>query len=160
MQRRLVLAVIGFAIVLLVGGTLLYSAYYNSFYAIDRANALLSRAETAGFAEDMITYVQRGRALLPKSGNPVWWFPTEKTDFTEIHKDIDTIIARATLLENLARDSAAYQQGMDDLRGKIKAMELQLSEASGFMFVSGNNLVVSAVWLVILALAVFLLKKR
>ncbi len=160
MKRRLALGAAGLSIVLIVGATLLYSAYYNSFYAIDRAAALFSRAETAGFAEDMIAYMQRGRTLLPKSGNPVWWFPTDKTDFTEIHKDIDGIIARASLLENVPRDGSAYQQGMDDLRGKIKAMELQLAEASGYMFVSGYNLAASAVWLVIFALAAFVLRRR
>ncbi len=147
-------------LIILAGAALLYSAYYNSFYAIDRANALFSRAETAGFAEDMIAYMQRGRALLPKSGNPVWWFPTDKTDFSEIQKDIDGITARATLLEGLPRNSSAYQQGMDDLRGKIRALELQVAEASGYMFVSGWNAVVAAFWLVILTVAAFLLKKR
>ncbi len=147
-------------LIILAGAALLYSAYYNSFYAIDRANALFSRAETAGFAEDMIAYMQRGRALLPKSGNPVWWFPTDKTDFSEIQRDIDGITARATLLEGLPRNSSAYQQGMDDLRGKIRALELQVAEASGYMFVSGWNAVVAAFWLVILTVAAFLLKKR
>ena len=134
-------------VIVIVGFALLYTAYYNSFYAIDRANALFSRAETAGFAEDMIAYLQRGRQLLPKSGNPVWWFPTDKTDFSEIHKDIDGIIARAELLEPLPRDGDAYQQGMDDLRGKIRALELQVAEASGYMFVSGWNMIVSLIWL-------------
>ena len=84
--------IVGLASILIIGTALLYSAYYNSFYAIDRANALFSRAETAGFAEDMIAYLQRGRQLLPKSGNPVWWFPTDKTDFSEIQKDTDALL--------------------------------------------------------------------
>ncbi len=160
MKRRLALAVAGFVIILVVGGTLFYSAYYNSFYAIDRANALFSRAETGGFAEDMIAYLQRGRVLLPKSGNPVWWFPTDKTNFSEIQKDIDSIIARAIILENMPRNSSAYQQGMDDLRGKIRALELQVAEASGYMFVSGWNVVLAGFWLAFLTIAAFLLKRR
>ncbi len=160
MQRRMLLAVVGFAIILVVGGALLYSAYYSSFYAIDRANALFSRAETAGFAEDMIAYLQRGRQLLPKSGNPVWWFPTDKTDFSEIQKDIDGIMARATLLEALPRNGSAYQQGMDDLRGKIRALELQVAEASGYMFASGWNVVIAAFWLALFAIGGFWLKRH
>ena len=148
------------ATVLIVGAALLYSAYYNTFYAIDRANALFSRAETAGFAEDMIAYLERGRQLLPKSGNPVWWFPTDKTDFAEIQKDIDGIIARAKLLESLPRDSTAYQQGMDDLRGRIRALELQVAEASGYMFVSGWNIVISAIWLTAFTIVLFFLRRH
>lgn len=160
MRKRLAVAGIGFVIIVVAGALLFYSAYYNSFYAIDRANALFSRAETAGFAEDMVAYLERGRVLLPKSGNPVWWFPTDRTDFSEIQRDIDSIIARATLLENLPRNSTAYQQGMDDLRGKTKALELQLGDASGYMFVSGYNLVVSAFWLGLITVAAYLLKRR
>jgi hypothetical protein len=160
MQKRLAIAAICLVLVVLAGALLFYSAYYNSFYAIDRANALFSRAETAGFAEDMVAYLQRGRVLLPKSGNPVWWFPTDKTNFTEVQKDIDSILARAKLLEGLPRDGAAYQQGMDDLRGKIKALELQVAEASGYMFVSGYNIVTSAFWLAIITIIAFLLKKK
>jgi hypothetical protein len=160
MQKRFVAAGICLLLVVLAGALLLYSAYYNSFYAVDRANALFSRAETAGFAEDMVAYLQRGRVLLPKSGNPVWWFPTDKTDFTEVQKDLDGIIARAKILESLPRNGSAYQQGMDDLRGKIRALELQVAEASGYMFVSGYNVVVSAFWLVIIAIVAFFLKRR
>lgn len=160
MHRRTALTVLTIIIVIVVGGSLLYAAYYNSFYRMDRANALFSRAETAGFAEDMIAYLQRGRQLLPKSGNPVWWFATDKTDFSEIQKDIDGIIARATLIEALPRDSAAYQQGMDDLRGKIRALELQVADASGYMFVSGWNLVVSLVWLALFAIILSVFRKR
>jgi hypothetical protein len=160
LQRRFIIGIAGLALVFIVGGSLLYLAYYNSFYAIDRANALFSRAETAGFAEDMIAYMQRARQLLPKSGNPVWWFPTDKTDFSEIQKDIDGIIARGIILEGLQRESPAYQNGMDDLRGKIKTLELQLAEASGYMFVSGYNVVTSAVWLAAFAIIAFALRRR
>ena len=152
--------IVGLASILIIGTALLYSAYYNSFYAIDRGNALLSRAETAGFAEDMIAYLQRGRQLFPKTGNPVWWFPTDKTDFSEIQKDIDGIIARATILENLPRNSSAYQQGMDDLRGKTRALELQVAEASGYLFVSGWNIVISIIWLTLFAVILFILRQR
>lgn len=139
---------------------MLYYAYYNSFYAINRANALFSRAETAGFAEDMVAYLQRGRVLLPKSGNPVWWFPTDKTDFSEIQHDINGIIARATILESLPRNGTAYQTGMNDLHGRTKALELQVADASGYLFVSGWNVIVAAGWLAVFAVVAFLVKRR
>ena len=159
MQKRITIGVVALAAMCVIGAALFYSAYYNSFYAIDRANALFSRAETAGFAGDMIDYIQRGRVLLPRSGNPVWWFPTDKTNFGEIQKDIDGIIARARILQAMPTNSSAYQQGMDDLRGKIKAMELQIAEASGYMFVSGWNLVVSLIWLAALAIFVSYIRR-
>lgn len=107
-----------------------------------------------------MAYVQRGRQLPPKSGNPVRWFPTDKTDFSETQRDVDGITARATLLESPPRNSSAYQQGMDDLDGKIRALDLQVAEASGYMFVSGWNVGIAAFWLAIFAIAAFLLKRR
>lgn len=160
MKGRVAVALIAFVIIIVAGGALIYAAYYNSFYAIHRANALFSRAETAGFAEDMIAYLQRGRVLLPKSGNPVWWFPTDKTDFGEIQHDIDGIIARATILESLPRNSTGYQTGMDDLRGRIMALQLQVADASGYMFVSGWNVVVASAWLAVFAIVAFLMRRR
>jgi hypothetical protein len=159
MERRITIGLAALAVICVIGAALFYSAYYNSFYAIDRANALFSRAETAGFAGDMIDYIQRGRVLLPRSGNPVWWFPTDKTNFGEIQKDIDGIIARARLLQAMPTNSSTYQQGMDDLRGKVKALELQVAEASGYMFVSGSNMVVSLIWLAALAIFVSYFKR-
>jgi hypothetical protein len=160
LRKKTILAVAAIAIVVAAGAASMYSAYYNSFYAIDRANALFSRGETAGFAEDMINYLQRGRQLLPKSGNPVWWFPTDRTNFGEINNDLDQIIARATILEGLPRNSSAYQQGMDDLRGKIRTLELQVGEASGYMFVSAWNTTFSLVWLAVFGIILFALRRR
>jgi hypothetical protein len=159
LERRYLIGLLILALICAIGVASFYSAYYNSFYAIDRANALFSRAETAGFASDMIEYMQRGRALLPRSGNPVWWFPTDKTDFGEIQKDIDGIIARARILQTMPTNSSTYQQGMDDLRGKVKALELQIAEASGYMFVSGWNVVVSLIWMAGLAIFVSYLRR-
>lgn len=159
MEKRIAIGLAVLAVICVIGAASFYSAYYNSFYAIDRANALFSRAETAGFAGDMIDYIQRGRVLLPRSGNPVWWFPTDKTNFGEIQKDIDGIIARARILQAMPTNSSAYQQGMDDLRGKIRALELQVAEASGYMFVSGWNVVVSLIWLTIFAIFVSYMKR-
>jgi ABC-type multidrug transport system fused ATPase/permease subunit len=159
-RRRTTIGFVVFLIMIVAGAFMFYLAYYNSFYAINRATALFSRAETAGFAEDMIAYLQRGRVLLPKSGNPVWWFPTDKTDFGEIQHDIDGIISRATILESLARNSTAYQTGMDDLRGRIIALNLQLADVSGYMFVSGYNMAVAVVWLAIFGILAFWVRRR
>lgn len=160
MRKRTIFVVAAIAAIIAAGAASLYMAYYNSFYAIDRANALFSRAETAGFAEDMIVYLHRGANLLPKSGNPVWWFPTDRTDFSEINKDLNQIIDRATILESLPRNSSAYQQGMDDLRGKIRALEVQVAEASGYMFVSAWNVVFSLAWLAAFGVILFAMRRR
>ncbi len=144
-RRRRVASAAG-VVLILVGLVLAYNTYVNTVYALDRANAWFNRAETAGFAEDMIQYLERGRALIPNDGNPVWWFPTDKTDFKLIQKDIGSIIERARIIQSLPRSSDAYQQGMDDVRGKIRALQGQVADASGYFFVSISNLAGVAGW--------------
>lgn len=127
-----------------------YMSYASTIYRADRAIAWLSRAETAGFAEEMIADIQEAKELIPGSGNPVWWFPTQRTDFALIQSDMDSIIARAQIIQTLPRDSTAYQQGMDDLRGKLRTLEEQVGDAAPFMFASPLSLALSAVWMIVL----------
>ena len=116
MQKRLAIAAICLVLVVLAGALLFYSAYYNSFYAVDRANALFSRGN-CWIRGRYGSVPAAGPGTSSKSGNPVWWFPTDKTDFTEVQKDIDSIIVEPNSSRVLPRDGTAYQQGMDDLRG-------------------------------------------
>ncbi len=125
-----------------------YLNYNGSIYQADRATAWLSRAETAAFAEDMIAYMEEARRLIPRSGNPVWWFPTQCTEFKLIQADIESMMERARILQGLPRDSESYQQGMDDLRGKLRTLQDQIGESAPFMFASPQSLVLSVLWLV------------
>lgn len=129
-----------------VGASSSILAYSETIYRMDRATGLLSRAETGGFVEDLVAYVERARELLPNSGNPVWIFSTDRTDFGEIQKDIRSILDRARIISTVPKDSSAYQQGMDDIRDKIKTLEEQLAAAAPYMLLSPANLLLSAFW--------------
>ena len=48
---------------------------------------------------------------------------------------------------------------MNDLRVAIKTLELQVSDAAGYLFVSGTNVVTSAIWLAAFAIVAYLIKK-
>ncbi len=145
------------AVAMVVFGIISTCAQYsNTLYVADLAVGWLSRAETAAFVEDMITYIQEGRKLLPASDNPVWWFPTQRTDFAMIRRDIDSIIERARIIGTLPRHSEAYQQGMDDLRGKIHVLQDQVKEAGPFMFATPVSIALSSIWSIIQALLILL----
>lgn len=136
-----------------------YYGYVDTIYMIEKANAWLNRAETAGFAEDLISYIEQAIPLLPNSGNPVWMFPTKKTDFTLIRKDLDMIVERAKILTTIPRNTDAYQQGMDDLRGKLKTLQLQLKEAAPFMFFSLQNIALAALMVIVIIVLIYLKHK-
>lgn len=115
---------------------------------MDRGKAFLSRAETAPFADGMADSILAGAELIPLTGNPVWWFPTARTDFASIHDDLDGIVERALIINELPKDADAYQQGMDDLRGKLKTVQEQLGEASAFFFVNPISLILTFFWVI------------
>jgi hypothetical protein len=140
----------GYAVVALIclGAASTYMGYSDTMYLTDRVKGWFNRAQTAAFAEDMIAYVQEGQRLLPTSGNPVWLFPTERTDFALIQRDINSIIERARIIAMLPRGSEGYQVGMDDLRDKIHVLEDQVAEAAPYMFASPTSIALSTLWFV------------
>lgn len=153
--------ILSFTALLVIGSVVGYLGYAHTVYALDRANALFSRAETAGFVEGMMNYTKRGRELLPREGNPVWIFPTDKTDFRLIQSDLDSILARGDILATIPRNSDGYQQGVDDLRGKIKTLQDQVREAAPFLFASVVNLGLSALWIALqISIVVYLTRGR
>jgi hypothetical protein len=139
----------GYLVIILIALAAVSSffAYSTTIYRADQAIGLLSRAETAGFAEDMIAYIGQARDFIPDSGNPVWWFPTRRTDFALIQMDLESILERARLISTLPRDSEAYQQGMDDIRGKLRTVQDQIGEAAPYMLATPLSLTLSAFWL-------------
>ena len=139
-----------FLILTVSGGILAYLAYVDTIYALERANALFSRAETAGFAEGVVLYMDSGRRFLPTEGNPVWIFPTDKTDFGLINNDLGELLERGRMLQELPRSSESYQQGMDDLRERIKTIQIQVSEAAPFLYASLPHILTSLAWVILL----------
>ncbi|MAH21235.1 MAG: hypothetical protein CMO12_00285 [Thaumarchaeota archaeon] len=159
MNRLIVVGAI-FIVLTASGGILAYLAYVDTIYALERANALFSRAETAGFAEGVVLYMDSGRKFLPTEGNPVWIFPTDKTNFRLINNDLNELLERGRMLQKLPRNSDGYQQGMDDLRGRIKTIQIQVSEAAPFLYASLPHILTSLAWTILLLGFISYLSRR
>ena len=148
-MNRLIAVGAIFIILTASGGILAYLAYVDTIYALERANALFSRAETAGFAEGVVLYMDSGRKFLPTEGNPVWIFPTDKTDFKLINNDLSELLERGRMLQKLPKSSDGYQQDMDDLRGRIETIQIQVSEAAPFLYASLPHILTSLAWTIL-----------
>ncbi|HXG08095.1 MAG TPA: glycosyl transferase, partial [Nitrososphaera sp.] len=140
------------ALIVLAIGVGLYG-YHEAIYPVDKANGYLSRAESAQTPSELANFVRLAKRELPDSGNPVWSFPTAKTDFGLIHRTLDDMIARANSISTLEPYSTEYNTGMADMHATLKTIQEDLIEATPFLYVSVNNIMFSAVWIaVILAL--------
>jgi hypothetical protein len=141
---------------MVIGAVAIYNHYLESYYLVDRGKAFLSRAETAPTPDQMADALQRAEDLLPKSGNPVWWFPTPRTDFALINQDTNGLIELARLIGTLSKEQEAYQVGMDTLRGKIRTLGEQLGEAAGYYFLSPSSVLFGFLWILGVATLLYL----
>ncbi len=148
-----VLALIAFGV-----GMALYG-YQVAIYPVDLAGGYLSRAESAQTPEDIAYFVRLARNELPEFGNPVWSFPTAKTDFGLIHRNLDAILARANSISSLEPYSTEYNTGMYDIHASIGGIQKQLVDATPYLYVSFTNIMLSAVWIAVI-LALFAIMRR
>jgi len=141
----LFVALIVSGIAAVVGG------YWQTIYAIDRANGWIGRGETAGTPAEYIEYMREALDLVrPFHGNPCWWFATEYTNLDRIKSDMKSCIERAETLSTLSPKSDAYQQGMDDLRGKSRVFYDQLNQCRDWIFYFNPvNIILAIVWIIV-----------
>jgi hypothetical protein len=148
-----VLAVIAFGT-----GMALYG-YQQAIYPVDSALGYLSRAESAQTPEALANFVRAAQKALPDSGNPVWSFPTARTDFGLIQRNLDDIRTRANSMSSLEPYSTEYNTGMYDMHASIEDIEKHLIDATPYLYVSFTNIMLSAVWIAVI-LALFAIMRR
>src|SRR5919198_3338479 len=139
-------------------GMALYG-YQQAIYPVDSANGYLSRAESAQTPEALARYVKAAQKELPDSGNPVWSFPTARTDFGLIQRNLDDIIARANSISSLEPYSTEYNTGLYDMHASLQSIQEDLVDATPYLYVSFTNIMLSAVWIAII-LALFAIMRR
>lgn len=139
-------------------GMALYG-YQQAIYPIDSALGYLARAESAQTPEQLADFVRAAKRELPESGNPVWSFPTAKTDFALMQRNLDDMLARANSISSLEPYSTEYNTGLYDIHASLKTMQEDLVDATPYLYVSFTNMMLSAVWIAVI-LALFAIMRR
>ncbi|BAJ50960.1 hypothetical protein CSUB_C1108 [Candidatus Caldarchaeum subterraneum] len=142
-----------------LGLALFTTLYIQNVYPLDIAVGYISRAQSAGYAEDMVSYVKQALQYMPQEGNPVWIFPTTRTDFNLINKDLNTIVGRLSTVATLPRESSAYSQALNDIRERLSVIVENVGEAMPYIMFSPTNLTIILLWLFSL-LAVIRLSRK
>jgi hypothetical protein len=146
------------ALVVFGVGMALYG-YQQAIYPVDSALGYLARAESAQTPEELANFVRAAKREMPESGNPVWSFPTARTDFALIQRNLDDILARTNSISSLEPYSTEYNTGMFDIHATVKAIQEDLVEATPYLYVSFTNIMFSAVWIAVI-LALFAIMRR
>jgi len=147
--RLWAIGIIGF---LCLGAAFVYFGYQNAIYPLDKAKGYLSRAESAQTTYMMADYLRPVKLLLPNEGNPVWIFPTPRTDFGLIQNDLKEMLIRANSISAVEPNSAAYNTGLEEMHSSIKIIESNLAEATPYIYASITNILLSALWIAVIML--------
>ncbi|HEY1248977.1 MAG TPA: hypothetical protein VGE97_08330 [Nitrososphaera sp.] len=148
-----VLALIIFGVMMALYG------YQQAVYPVDSALGYLKRAQSAQTPEDLASFVTKAKNELPESGNPVWVFPTAKTDLALIQRNLNDIVARANSIASMEPYSAEYNSGMLDIHVSLDFIQQDMIDAMPYLYVSFTNIMLSAVWIAII-LALFAIIRR
>jgi cellulose synthase/poly-beta-1,6-N-acetylglucosamine synthase-like glycosyltransferase len=169
------LSMVGILALIIFGGFMAINGYNSDIYPLDRIRGHLDgimgssdsdiiRAHLIAIQLDLEPMLEK----LPEttdthsqiiSKNPVWMFPTESTNFIRIQNDVNTMLESVENISPLPQDNAAYHTGMLDINDRAFFLQLNIMDATPYMYVSIANVFSSVVWLAVI-IGIFTALKR
>ena len=153
------LALIGMFAIIVFGAYMAYQGYKSDVYPLDMSRGYLDRIATGGSPSQMLQDLNAIKAQLPKSGNPVWIFPTDSTNFGRIQADLDSLIESVEAIQNTSKSSVDYSTAMSDLHERAIQIRQNIMDATPYMYASFSNIVFSSFWIAAI-LGIFAVLKR
>ncbi len=155
-QRLLLPGVLAF---LLLGAAVAYYGYFTCIYPLQEASGFLARAQSAQTPQQLADYTRLSQRFIPESGNPVWLFPTLRTDFASIHRQLDEMVTRSDALSSLSPHDEGYNIALIDMHSTALEVQSNLHESIPYIYVSPQNITLAIVWVAVI-LSVFAAMKR
>jgi hypothetical protein len=144
LNQRLVLA--GMLAFLTMGAGVAYFGYQNTMYLLDKAIGFVARAETAQTPEQLAEYIKLTQDLIPSDGNPVWLFPTTKTDFALIQANLDSIVLRANIASAMDPLGDSYNIAIRDMHMSAGTIRTNLLEVIPYTYITLSNIMLAGLW--------------
>ncbi len=155
-QRAILAGVLAF---LTMGASIAYYGHQNTMYPLDMAIGYIARAETAQTPEQLAEYIKLAQKLVPADGNPVWLFPTTRTDFTLIQGNLDSIVHRADLASTMDPRGEAYNVAIRDMHESATSIRKDLLEVIPYTYISITNILLASSWVAII-IAIFAVMRK
>jgi cellulose synthase/poly-beta-1,6-N-acetylglucosamine synthase-like glycosyltransferase len=144
LNQKLVLA--GMLAFLMMGGAVAFSGYQNTMYLLDKAVGFIARAETAQTPGQLAEYVKLTQKLIPAEGNPVWLFPTAKTDFALIQDNLNSIALRANIAAAMDPHSESYNMAIRDMHLSAGSIRTNILEVIPYTYITLSNIALTGLW--------------
>ena len=154
------IATAGIIAVIIFGAYMALTGYESDVYPLDLAIGNLDRIMTSSAPNSIITDINSIKENLPATGNPVWIFPTDTTNFARIQADLDVMILSAEKIQTVPKDSAAFHTGMMDIHDRSMIIQENLQDAVPYMYVSVSNIIFSVAWIAVIIVIFAVLKKK
>src|SRR5712692_3909338 len=143
-------ALAGIIGLIILGVVMAFEEYNTSVYPLDEARGILFRIQTAADPQVIHTELKNVKELLPKTGNPVWIFPTDSTDFGKIQGDLNDMISTVDKISSVSPDSAAYHTGMYNIHMMADVVIRNIIDATPYMYVSVSNILFGCIWIAVI----------
>jgi len=153
-------ALAGIIGLIVVGVVMAFEEYGSTIYPLDQSRGVLLRIQATSDPQLISHDLKTVQQLLPKSGNPVWIFPTSDTDFGLMQNDIDTMISTVDKISTTSADTAAFHTGMLNVHYQASALVFNLLDATPYMYVSISNMLFGSIWVAVIIGIFALLKKK
>ena len=154
------IATAGIIAVIIFGAYMALTGYESDVYPLDLAIGNLDRIMTSSAPNSIITDINSIKENLPSTGNPVWIFPTDTTNFARIQADLDVMILSAEKIQTVPKDSAAFHTGMMDIHDRSMIIQENIQDAVPYMYVSVSNIIFSVAWIAVIIVIFAVLKKK
>ncbi len=154
------IALAGIIGLIIVGVVLAFEEYGSTIYPLDQSRGILVRIQATSDPQAISDDIKTVEQLLPKSGNPVWIFPTEDTDFGMMQKDLNTMSSTVDKISTTSPDTAAFHTGMLNVHSQAIALVFNLLDATPYMYVSVSNMLFGSIWVAVIIGIFALLKKK
>jgi cellulose synthase/poly-beta-1,6-N-acetylglucosamine synthase-like glycosyltransferase len=168
------LAMVGILAIIVFGGYMAISGYNNDIYPLDRIRGNLDGVIASSdpkIIHDHLVAIQTDLDLvminIPETidangivaKNPVWMFGTESTNFLRIQNNIDTMIISVNEISSISKDNSAYHTGMLDINDRALLLKINIMDATPYMYVSPENMMMSIIWVAVI-IGIFAVLKR
>lgn len=154
------IALVGIIGLIVVGVVMAFEEYGSTIYPLDQSRGILIRIQATSDPQAITNDIKMVQQLLPKSGNPVWIFPTQDTDFGMMQKDLDTMLSTVDKISTTSPDSAAFHTGMLNVHSQATTIVFNLLDATPYMYVSISNMLFGSIWVGVIIGIFALLKKK
>ncbi len=152
-------ALAGIMGLIVLGVVMAFEEYGNTIYPLDQSRGILSRIQATSDIQSIHNDIVTLQHLLPKSGNPVWIFPTDETDFGLMQRDLSTMQDTIDKISTTSPDSAAFHTGMLNIHAQAITLVFNLLDATPYMYVSISNMLFGSIWVAVI-IGIFAVLKR